>query len=416
MQAPFVFYLLYPNSYKIFMMAVLLTVICHYVLRSKGRKAELRSNICVKHYTVFFYVTFILSLVASLYRQKFDALHFTNFFVQIIQFYFIFYLIIQLNNNEKVLNLLYSLAIILSFLSIIKFMLVFWGHDPLPIISIATVSGPIQLNFPFGVVRGQYSSSAQIFSYYRSYSYFLEPAKYAYFIMPFIYYSIYKWDLYRERKYLLSLLILIIALLLTMSTGGIGTLLISMVIISLCSGSFKKKIANVLVFLILLCIFISGFLYFEKLYPTEAGIILNRRQSSIQMRLGEWSQSGKGISEKIIGESIGSESAYTLSSNLVKEKTGGINSFYFRYLYYFGLVGLFSLTYFIYYNLKYIFKSLRRGPPFLKAVASMVLSLLIFNISINLMFFGYSLIILSIFYSEVNNQNTRRKCEVLQES
>ena len=331
--------------------------------------------------------------------------NFINLFVKILQFFFIYFIIVQINDNERILDNLYKLSIALSVLSIIFFVIRVKGYTLPHFVINFSVSYPvIYYYFPFGFERFSFIST------YRAYSYFLEPAKYAFFLSPFLFYSIYKWEFTKKKIHLLFLIILLVSLMLTQSLGAIVSLTISTTIIMFyyfIIVNINKKVKYSLYILILLVLICFAAISIIKGIDTSSYII--KRSETVIDRLSQLSFLLKNLPAFILGRGYGDRAViFYINPYTNIEGETGLTSFYYEYLYSFGLLSIITLLYFILFILKNIVKLFKSNSIFRRTTAYMILTLLIYNFSINLIFVGYFLILLVIFFLEVDKEKANQ--------
>lgn len=365
------------------------------IASQKNINSILFSNSMVRVFWTYGIFTLILSLFPLIVGRAVLSSHYFNYFFEYFQFFPIFLIIVLINNSRNILNTLYFISIFVAVSVIGYIIFVALGISVTTPIHYQTTEGIMYIHPIFGVITEGVGDLA----YLRNSSFFLEPAKLAYFLLPMIFYSHYRWKSQKRVVDIIILFSLLISLLFSQSIGGIMSLLIVVVI----NFIFAKR--TTFIHIVIFSIFIALLIYGVMQLPQEIlDVIIQRRTGNYQSRILEWTENLSVFNNNFIGKGVGEATEYTVLHPLIKEYVKiGINNYYFEYISYFGIVGLIPLIYFVYKNLKIAIIGLKdNNNELFRVLSNMVLVLFVFNFSIKLLFFGYSLVIISIFYSEFN--------------
>lgn len=413
---PFCIYLSLFGLYKIIYFLAIFYISCDFVYFNLKRGGVPLVNVeGVREFFLFFVASIAVVLIAYAYNQKINVLLTVQFLMNVAQYFFIVYIIFRLERPLLLIYQLYRIVTILASLALILWLFNAIGFVPIHPISIPyplSETGVINYYFPFGIHPQKLPISTV---YYRSYSYFTEPAYLAFISFPFSFFALSEFVCTRRKKHLIAFFLIFFGALTSRSLAGISAIVITAFIYSLLKLiRGRKKILN---FFVLLLAIILGVLLVESIFTlTSDSPYLTKFYHQTFNRLYQWGIAFKYIKNHFIGEGIGFQKEVAVFRPDYNGKEFYYSSFtnVFSYAYYLGSIFLFPLLFFlgkISYNvIRSICFSKTR---YVQTLSIMCLYMLIYNVSsqvlfapVFLFFFGaYNLIKNNVYHSII--------CEIL---
>jgi hypothetical protein len=398
---PFELYLLAGGLYKLFYAVVFIFALSLY-------------NKLPWHYITIeiklYYSLFIFIFLLVAFRDPVKFINNIQFLISILTFFALYILVIKIKNELFILNILNKLAIVLAVFSLITIFILYFNINIFPIIIFYPVNAKdgFEFLFPFSFLHNGLGEGLKN---YRSYSYFSEPAKFSYFIVPFIFYNYTLFKDTKKVKYAIYSLSITVALFTTLSIAGIGAALFLVFLYAYLFSS-KKNIKGLIFYIIVILFLLLAYQIIED----KGGSILERRLMAIISRWNEWSIFIDTMVKRPFGYGIGHTSqvmyvwsplldTYVTYASSVTNVLLLIQSF--------GILFLIPLIIFILLNIKIIRDLyLYKNNIIARLLIIQIISGLIFSVSLNLIFSPISLLYLVISIYFIKNIKQKRGVKV----
>ena len=384
-QNPFGLYLIFHDVYK----ALYVGVVLLFGILLSGNKSSrfyFYNNNYLKIYFWFFAITVIFVFVNPLFTGIFKLGLNVQFITRILQF-FLIYNLVKILQPIAIINTLHKLAILLCILSIVLAVANYFSIPvPYKAIPYSSGSGEMYYAIPFGFVRHPIPYDPVT---YRSYSYFLEPSYFAYFILCFLIYSLVL--LYDKIKIsrIIEVLIFVIALIFTQSTAAF--LVLGLILVFFLINIKKKSLfIGLLSFVLLIIVFYSlyqlGVLLYEMFYSSENKLLF-RRAAGFESRLLQWQLAFEQMLQNPYGLGLGNNVAqetYRESLDKIYTYSGPTNLFVS--VYYLGFMYALPLLVIVFFYIRWSITIPSDSTKELKAISVIIMATLVYSLSINLLF------------------------------
>jgi hypothetical protein len=392
---PFDIYLLLGDFYKVL---YALSFIIGFAIAIQRAKAELYLV-----YYLLIFVSIILSIIPSILVGEVQILLLTQFVVSILLLFIIFALVRRVGNWIRILKVLNFIAVTLSFMALIQIMLLYLNLNILPIVTFYpdNASDGLDVTLPLGILKNGFDVGLL---FYKSYSYFSEPANFAFFITPFIFYNLILYVEDNKRKNIINTFIIVLALFSTQSVAGVLVMILSYIAYIYLFGSKLNMSINIILMVAIMSIFITSLSFGEY-------IVLDRMFDSFLSRVAQWQIFYQNIVNNPFGIGIGNyyreASVYNPYRDTYLTHKSVTNILI--NVQYFGILFIIPLLLIFYGFLHILIKLYRdRYNYYSRILFMMIFSSSIYFISINLIFSPIFLLYISIFmhyYSGCNQPN-----------
>jgi hypothetical protein len=294
---PFQIYLIFGDGYKIlYSVAVIFTLLFFQKIR--------RSKILALYviYVLLMLTVFNISLFFGSYDL--NLMLSIQFLASLALFFVLYILASKIKNPLKILSVINSLAVILSVFSLIIMLLLLLDWDIFMIITFFPENGREGMLFmlPFGFLHNPFDFGI---TGYRSYGYASEPAKLAFFLVPFVFYNYHYFSITKLKKYLVYSIVVFLVVVSTRSTAAFITLLFSTFFYFWLVNKINLKF-----FMLILAITVTFVSVSVSVFVLDDFFYIN--YLSYVNRIYEWTYAIQGIFNNIFGIGLGNGYEETL--------------------------------------------------------------------------------------------------------
>jgi hypothetical protein len=398
---PTIVYLTFYRAYRVMYAVAIIAIALDYcAVVARGGTIRLGAICGIKAYGVFLYLSLAVLLVDGFLSQRMDIEKTIQFVMNISQFFFILYAVVRCGKPMRILDGAYRVAVVLAVLSLFIAFGNYVGTFPFPGIKVhlqETDAGAMYYYFPFGFTHERLPMPVVS---YRAYSYFTEPAYFAVFLIPFLFYAAFRVRTTGRIRHAVCLAVLAVAALFTFSVAGAIALWLA--IVSVCVFGFAARPARRPFYCAALCILLGLSIGLYAVWGGSSGTSgdprFQRAALAIEDRQIQWSVATVYTASHLFGRGIGYSTPQRVfwrtvnRRDLYAEYTNILES-----VYYLGLVYLAPLSILLLGIAKHVFGGLRSPSPYTRALAAMVWVLLVSNGSAQVLFTGYVSLLLAVF-------------------
>ena len=293
---------------------------------AKGRyKSVYYSSKYLRYYFTFFFLSLICIFLNTAARADIELMPTVRFIGRLFQFYVI-YNVVRIIGVKSVLRWMYRFAVVFSFLTIVFSLLNLLGISNI-FFNIApfTDGHGMHYSFPYGFTPYLIPHTT---GHLQMNSYFTEAANYAYYLILFLVYAVFKFTKTRRFSYLISGMLILTSIILAQSVAGFATALILVAFVTFHRRLRSISITNIFFLLVFLTLVIwAGRSITTFLLLGEIGNdFLIRRALSTELRIQEWMWSFREIITNPLGFGIGNVNA--IEGALMSERIQGFGRGY----------------------------------------------------------------------------------------